>query len=145
MTNWALKNFNDWVTNRNRFGDPVPQDLLQATDPKILSNHLSRFIVETRKSNGKPYPPSILYQLLFGLLRHMRDNNPLCPNFLKKKDPRFKLLHNTLDAYFNKLHSDGIGRKTKHAEVISVEEETQLWDSGVMDIKLLPLVCKTQP
>ena len=64
----------------------------------------------------------------------MRDNNPSCPNFLEKKDPRFKPLHNTLDAYFNKLHSDGIGRQTKHAEVISVEEETQLWDSGVMDI-----------
>ncbi len=43
-------------------------------------------------------------------------------------------LHRTLDYYFNKLHSDGVGRKVKHAETISLEEEDKIWRSGFMDL-----------
>ena len=65
----------------------------------------------------------------------MRSTNPGCPNFLDKKNSHFRQLHGTLDSYFHKLHSEGVGRQTKHAEVISSEEEDQLWDKGVMDTK----------
>ena len=75
---------------------------------------LSKFIVETRKSNGEHYPPSSLHQLLCGILRYMREHNPECPNFLDKQDNQFKKIQGTLDAYFHKLHSDGIGRHTRH-------------------------------
>ena len=85
-----------------------------STDANILNTHLSRFVVETRKSNGEAYPPATLHQLLCGVLRHMRDCNPGCPNFLDKKDSRFKQLHGTLDSYFHDLHCEGIGRQVKH-------------------------------
>ena len=62
----------------------------------------------------------------------MRNKNPSCPNFLDKKDARFKQLHGTLDAYFHKLHSQGIGRQTNHAEILSSEEEDKLWSTGVI-------------
>ena len=62
----------------------------------------------------------------------MRELNPHCPNFLDKKDGNFRQLHHTLDVQFHKLHSNGIGRKTKQSEVISKEEEQRLWESGVL-------------
>ena len=133
-TNWAMNNFKQWVSSRSLF-DPVPDDFLMSTDIQTITKQLSRFIVETRKSNGGLYPPATLHQLLCGILRHMRKKNSDCPNFLDKADNRFKQLHSTLDAYFHKLHSEGIGTQTKHAEVISAEEEDQLWKESVMDIK----------
>ena len=38
----------------------------------------------------------------------------------------------TLDNVFRKLHENGIGAKVRHAEVITKDEENQLWDSGVI-------------
>ena len=134
--NWALKNFNQWMATRKQScpNDPAP-DFLQTTDPQTLNIHLARFIVETRKSNGDLYPPTTVHQLLCGFLRHMRSKNPGCPNFLDKKDSRFRQLHGTLDSYFHKLHSEGVGRQTIHVQVISSEEEDQLWEKGVMGTK----------
>ena len=135
ITNWALKNFKQWMPVRNECcpTDPVPDDFFLSADPRAINNHLSRFVVETRKSNGDHYPPATLHQLLCGILWHMRSKNPECPNFLDKKDSRFRQLHGTLDSYFHKLHSDGVGRQIKHAEVISSEEEDRLWEKGVMN------------
>ena len=130
-TKWALKNFGVWVTVRNTAHpeDLVPEDILMSSDPDVLNRRLSQFVVETHKSNGQFYPPAILC----GLLRHMHKNNPGCPNFLDKKDSRFRQLHGTLDSYFNKLHSQGVGRRVKHAETISPEGEDKLWESGVLN------------
>ena len=64
----------------------------------------------------------------------MHELNPNCPNFLDKSDNRFRSLQGTLDSYFHKLHSEGIGRKVKHTEVITTDEEDQLWESGVLNV-----------
>ena len=64
----------------------------------------------------------------------MREVNPHCPNFLDKKDACFRQLHHSLDVHFNRLHSNGIGRQVKHAEVISKSDEQRLWESGVMGV-----------
>ena len=130
-TNWALKNFNLWLKSRNDANpeNPVPEDILTSSDPDLLNHHLSQFVVETRKANGEHYPPCTLHQLLCGLLRHMREVNPCCSNFLNKKDARFRPLQRTMDAYFHNLHSQGLG--IKHAEIITPEEEEQLWESGI--------------
>ena len=135
-TKWALKTFELWKNARNqRFPyDRVPDELFQSNDPSVLSVHLTRFAVEARKSTGEHYPPSTLHQLLCGLLRQMREINPNCPNFLDKKDVRFQQLHCSLDVHFKKLHSTGIGRQIKHAEVISKQDENRLWESGVMGV-----------
>ena len=120
-TKWALNNFEAWMKSRNLScpDNPVPENILTCSDPEILNLHLSRFVIETRKANGDDYPPSTLHQLLCGILRFMREHNPDCPNFLDKNDNRFRPLHGTLDSYFHKLHSEGVGRQTKHAEIIS--------------------------
>jgi len=129
-----MKVFNLWSEERNksRPQDPVPADLLSCNDPTLLSKHLSRFAVEVRKTNGEPYPPTTIHQLLCGLLRHMRETSPGCPNFLDKKDSRFKELHGTLDVHFHTLHSDGIGRQVQHTDVFTKEDEEKLWDRGIL-------------
>ena len=133
-TKWALANFEAWRRARNEKypANPVPEDLLTTNDPALLNTQLSRFVLETRKSNGEFYPPKTLHQLLCGLLRHMRDINPGCPNFLDKKDATFNSLHGTMDAHFHNLHSGGVGRDVKHARVLTKDDEDKLWRSGVM-------------
>ena len=49
----------------------VPEDLFSCSDPATLNTQLSRFVAETRKANGEPYPPKTVHQLLCGILRHM--------------------------------------------------------------------------
>ena len=137
-TKWALKTFELWKNSRNQSfpDDRVPQELFMSTDPSLLSTHLTRFAVEARKANGEHYPPSSIHQLLCGILRHMREINPHCPNFLDKKDAGFRSLHHALDVQFHKLHSNGIGRQIKHAKVFSKDDELRLWDSGSLGVTL---------
>ena len=101
-------------------------DLLTSDNPTLVSKWLSRFVAETRNAKGDPYTPSTLNQLLASLLRHMRTANPNTPNFMDKKNTHFQGLHGTLDNVFRKLHENGIGRKVKHAEIITKDEENQL-------------------
>ena len=135
-TQWALATFEQWkeARNANCPEDPVPEDLLTCTDTTILNKNLSRFAVEAPKGNGREYPPSTIHQLLCGLLRHMRDTCSDCPNFLNKKDCRFKELHHTLDAHFHNLHATGVGRQVRHAEPFTKEDEAKLWASGALGI-----------
>jgi len=64
--------------------ETVPEDFLEQrfVDRVALLNHwISRFIVETRNHEGKPYPPSSLQSLDTGLLCYMREKNPDTPDF----------------------------------------------------------------
>ena len=70
-TAWALKTFNDWCNERNKqsaTGDICPLDLLEKPEAEKLNFWLSRFDVEARHKDGKPYPARTLYLLLAGLL-----------------------------------------------------------------------------
>ena len=130
-TKWALHTYQEWCKARsNSELESVPTELLQSNDPEKLCKFLSLFVVEARKKSGERYPPSTIHQILCGLLHHMRQQDCTCPNFLDKGDMRFKPLHNTLDAHFHNLHSEGVGVKVKHAE-ITEEDEMKLWSSGV--------------
>ena len=132
-TSWTLNNFQQLMSNMNMCNPANPiRDIFTCSDPQTLNSTLSKFIVEIRKSNGQLYPPQTLHQLLCGVLRHVCSKNPACPNFMDKKDARFSQLHKTLDSYFHKLHSEGVGRQTKHAEVVTSDED-QLWKEGIMN------------
>ena len=66
------------------------------------------------------------------LLRHMKEFNSDCPNFLYNKDNQFRTLHSVMDVHFHHLHSNGVGREIKHAKSLSREDEQKLWATGVM-------------
>ena len=137
-TKWAFNNLTSWKIARERAGKATcPDDLLQSTDPELLCNWLSQFVAEPRTTQGKPYPPSTLYQLLAGLLRHMRDQNSEAPDFLDKGDLRFKPLHKSLDSLFCDLRTKNIGTSVRHAEPFTKAEEQMLWEKGILDTSTL--------
>ncbi len=80
-TKWAVNNCATWATQRNERlpnNDPVPLDLLECTDAGKICKFLCLFALETRREDGKPYPPaSICLSLLSGLNRVLRANNAL--------------------------------------------------------------------
>ncbi len=91
-----------------------------------------RYVLETRKSNSELFPPKTIYLLLSGILRHARQVNTHAPNFLDKNNIKFQSLHAVLDNLFKALQKDGVAQDTKHAEIISKEDEIKLWEAKVI-------------
>ena len=132
-TKWALRNFDAWRAVRTTSAKgKCPDNLLNSTDPALLSHWLAKFAAETRSKEGKPYPPSTVYQLLTGILRAMRDSSDSAPNFSDKGDRRFQVLHKSLDKLFRDLRTKKIGTSIKHSEIFTKEEEQSLWESGIL-------------
>ena len=48
------------------------------------------------------------------------------------KEPDFRPLHNTIDSFFRKLHSEGVGTNPQQSAIISHGEEELLWSTDVM-------------
>ena len=62
----------------------------------------------------------------------MRERHGDTPDFLSKKDTRFRDLQGTLEYTFSDLRRTGVGAEVKHTPVITKEEENQIWRTGVM-------------
>jgi len=91
------------------FLTPVPESLLEEADAEQLNKWLSYYVAEARNTKGECYPPATLYQLLCGLLRHMRLANLATPDFLDKKDSCIRGLQTVFDNTFKKLRVEGVG------------------------------------
>lgn len=52
----------------------VPEDINNASVDE-LNFWLSRFVVECRRDDGKPYPPNSLYNIMAGIQRFLRQKN----------------------------------------------------------------------
>ena len=61
----------------------------------------------------------------------MRGKNPETPDFLTKKDWRFRELNGCIESTYINLRKQGIGTEVKHTPIITMEEENQLWERGV--------------
>lgn len=73
--------------------------------------------------------------LLCGLRCFINSKKPPSEPVVKLVDPThatFKELHNVLERCYKELNEQGVGAVRKQAEVISVEEEQLLWDSGML-------------
>ena len=125
--------FEAWTKDRLNGSpdDPVPADLLKSHDPGLVCKWLCRFVLETRKDNGEPYPPATLRCLLSGINRVLQRNNAPF-SILDKGDVRFKDLTKTLDTISSELHRQGIGAKKHSAEVITSEHEDAFWKTGLL-------------
>ena len=55
-------------------------------------------------------------------------------DILDETDPRFSGLHTTRDRIGHDLQAVGIGAQVQHTEVISIEEEEQLWQTGLLNV-----------
>ena len=127
-TQWAVRVFYDRCSGRAA----CPSDLLESPVAEKLDYWLSHFAVECRREDGEPYPSTILYQLLAGLLRYARSKSSQCLNFPDKRDPRFQLLRGACQTISKSLWKTGIRAEVKHASIFTPEEEDLLWSSGAI-------------
>ena len=89
-------------------------------------------VSELRKEDGSEYTPRSLAQFIASLQRYINDKKEGSIRLCNPDNPTFKQLHRTLDSRYRQLHAQGIGAKRRHAEVLTNEEEDQLWDSGTL-------------
>ena len=77
-------------------------------DAEVVSKCMRLFVLDVRKADGEPYPPSTTRGLLSGLNRVMQSNKvPF--SMLEKGDRRFREWHLTLDSVSSDLHRKGLG------------------------------------
>ena len=131
-TDWAVNVYLAWEAERNaEHQEQVPKDLLHGKNLQELAKWWGRFAVEVRKEDGNHYPPKTLQLLLCGLQRYVKTTHRIQVNYMR--DPEFLCLRNTLDAYYRKLHKNGIGCATKKTELLTREDEEKLWQTGVLN------------
>lgn len=94
-----------------------------------LCHCLTRFVLETRKKNGEEYPCESLQELLLSIQTYLALQGR---EFQFLQDPDFVSLRNTLDARMKQLAAEGKRVKRKQAEVISADDEEQMWQKGIL-------------
>ena len=137
---WAVKLFEQWRKHRNRrilrHGNLASAFLiskqLESMSIVELNFALARFIVEVRKTNGAPFPPKTVRQLI--LLLQMRLH---CVGKCYKllSDRSFESLQNAVDNVMKRRAEMGLGLETKKAEVIDNNKEEFLWKTGILGSK----------
>ena len=125
-TRWAENTFNLWAESCRGSKEPVPEGLLQCHDAAVVCKWMCLFVLEARRADSKPYPPSTLRNILSGLNRILQSNKAPF-SILNKKDPLFQDLMKTLDTVSSDLHRQGVGATKNSAPVITIEHENMFW------------------
>ena len=91
-TSWAVKKFEDRRSATKMLKENVvPKDLFSCSDKKNTELHFVWVCCRNQEDEWRALSTKTLYQILCGLLRHMRNINPDCNNFLDKKDNHLKV------------------------------------------------------
>ena len=93
VMSWAFHVFEEWRKQCNEAAK-MPDEkcllkLLEEPKPRSLNCWLSRFVLELRRADGNPYPPSSISNILAGLYRYSKSQVPDCPNFMDRKNNHF--------------------------------------------------------
>ena len=113
-------------------GNECPMNLLTSLNVQQLHYWLSRFVTEVRKQDGLPYPPRTIQQILAGLQREMLQHNSNTPKFVDTEEMTFRELRDTCGAVYCDLQSQGRGKEVRYACTFFPEDESKLWESGVL-------------
>lgn len=131
---WAYRVFCDWRNARNvkAIEDPtvkmITGELLDMSNVQ-LKNILCRFILEVRKKNGDFYPSDTLYELMISLQIYFHMHK----RYLKfLDDDDFMELAQVLNNRMKHLASKGYSCPREKAEAIEINEEEEMWASGVL-------------
>ena len=136
---WAVNLFNGWRNFRVKHVSEEEKEMADALEKPMselsmneLNFWLSKFIFEARKKDGTYYPGDSLVSIISGLQRSLSADDKIV-NFFK--DNNFKKIYNALDAAMKSIAQHGRGLFKRHAEVISVDEEQKIWNSGVLGVE----------
>ena len=139
---WATKVYSDWASHRNGLPEtimdvraPVPnKEELPKCDLPTMDYWLSRFIIETRRKDGTPYPPNTLTAITSGIQRYLKEEcGRLEVNLFKDDDPHFYHFRAMLDQRMKELSQKGVGSHRNRAAPVTVDDEIQLWESGTLN------------
>ena len=131
---WAVNLFRMWRQNRINEGtgegeiswcDVDRPDL----DPEVLAHVLLTFINEIKRADGQDYPPNTVYSIIV-----------MMQLFFEKKGRTWKLLdgklfnsvRNTVDNIMKRCSMSRIAQKVKRSEPISITDEEEMWDFGLL-------------
>ena len=72
----AVKVFESWVNKCDvkKPEDPIPENILECHDCGFLCKYMRYFVLELRKEDWTPYPPSSICSTLSGLHRALKEN-----------------------------------------------------------------------
>ena len=133
QTKWAVKVWTEWATSRNKklLSDEAPFSCeIEKLSAQLINFWLCRFVLEIRRRDGERYPPASLYQLCCGLLRHLRAAGRAEVNIFEQAE--FHMFRTTLDSEMKRLSSTGQYIYKRQAEPITVEDESLLWELGLL-------------
>ena len=133
--------FKSWREERNKcVSEQCPENLVTEPTAEYLNYWLSRFVVEIRREDGKPYAPASINNILSALYCFSKSCVPtgvVCPNFMNRKDPCFRDLTGAIQVRYRELRTEGVGAVVKHAPIVTPEEENTLWESKVIGVHTL--------
>lgn len=127
-TQWAVSVFKAWSEARQIRGS------LEKLSTETLQELFPKFVVETRRQDGTPYPPNTLVQLVAGLQRHLRESGRPEMSILSDKDPKFARTRAALDARMKQLTKEGVGCTRKQAQPLSLQQEEALWEKEIFSL-----------
>ena len=99
-----------------------------------MNSLLSRFVQEATRQDGKPYPPSSLYNIVAAIQRFLHEKGRPDISFF---DAEFDLLRKSLNARMKELTSEGVGVEKQSAQALTKEMEEILWDKKIFTLKLV--------
>lgn len=90
---------------------------------------IPKYISDIRKADGSKYPDDSLVSIVSGIQRSLSINGVYF-NFFK--DPKFRLVNETLDTEIKSAAQNGIAIVKRHSAVIEVDEEEKIWNSEAL-------------
>ena len=95
-----------------------------------LNDSISLFVFEVKTQDGTGYPGNSLHGLVCAIQRYLKSQ---CgKNFRFFNDDFFSKLRTSLDTVMKEGSAAGIGVHSKRAEVITLDEENQLWSKNIL-------------
>ena len=97
---------------------------------QLINFWLCRFVLEIRRHDGEQYPPASLYQLCCSLLRYLHAAGRAEVNIFEQTE--FHMFRTTLDSEMKRLSSTGQYIHKQQAKSVTVEDESLLWELGLL-------------
>ena len=136
QTTWCTGIWSTWAIQRQQRSAADSEETKHQLLPDFtamtgndIAFWLTKFFLEIRRTDGKPYTPDSLYSIFAGLNRGLKYSGR--PQTSLMRDPLFSSCRDVLEAEMARLHNTGKFYK-KSVTVIGAAEENILWEKGLL-------------